>query len=73
MTNLLDHAKKHLTEFSDEAVRRYHFNLRSMAAIGIGTDDQTMLGEQARKRAVDIEAELLRRGIAFEPIAWPES
>lgn len=46
--------------------------MRSMVALGIGVDARTFLGEQARKRAKALEDELTRRGIEFEPIAWPE-
>lgn len=58
---------------SDEAVSRYHANMRSMVALGIGVDRHTVLGEQARKRAKALEDELTRRGIEFEAIAWPDA
>jgi len=61
-----------LSPLSDESVLRYHTNMRSMVALGIGVDGRTLLGEQARKRAKTLEDELTRRGIDFEPIVWPE-
>ncbi len=61
-----------LSSLSDESVLRYHTNMRSMVALGIGVDARTFLGEQARKRANALEDELTRRGIDFELIAWPE-
>lgn len=61
-----------LSSLSDEAILRYHSNMRSMVALGIGVDRHTVLGEQARKRAKTLEDELTRRGIDFEPIVWPE-
>jgi hypothetical protein len=42
-----------------------------MVALGIGVDGRSFLGDQARKRARDLEDELRRRGIEFEPIVWP--
>ncbi len=56
---------------SDESISRYHFNMRSMVALDTGTNDLFLLGEQARKRARDLEEELRRRGIDFDPIVWP--
>jgi hypothetical protein len=47
--------------------------MRSMVALDIGLDGRTLLGEQARKRAKALEGELTRRGIEFEPIAWPDA
>jgi hypothetical protein len=38
----------------------------------IGVGRYTLLGEQARKRGRDLEEELRRRGITFDPIIWPE-
>jgi hypothetical protein len=38
----------------------------------IGVGRYTLLGEQARKRGRDLEEELRRRGITFDPIVWPE-
>lgn len=61
-----------LSSLSDETILRYHANMRSMLALGIGVDRDTVLGEQARKRAKTLEDELARRGIEFEPIIWPE-
>lgn len=61
-----------LAFLADEALLRYHANMRSMVGLGIGVDRNTVLGEQARKRAKTFEDELTRRGIEFEPIAWPE-
>ena len=60
-----------LSSLSDETILRYHSNMRSMVALGIGVDGRTLLGEQARKRAKTLEDELRRRGIDFEPIIWP--
>lgn len=61
-----------LSSLSDETILRYHSNMRSMVALGIGVDGRTFLGEQARKRAKALEDELTRRGIEFESIVWPE-
>jgi hypothetical protein len=61
-----------LAFLSDESILRYHANMRSMVALDVGTDGRSLLGEQARKRAKALENELTRRGIEFEPIAWPE-
>jgi hypothetical protein len=41
-------------------------------ALDIGADGCTPLGEQAKKRGRDLKNELSRRGISFDPIAWPE-
>jgi hypothetical protein len=60
-----------LAALSDESILRYHANMRSMVALDIGVDRYTLLGEKARKRAKTPEDELTRRGIEFEPIAWP--
>ena len=60
-----------LAALSDEAILRYHSNMRSMVALGIGVDGCTLFGGQARKRAKTLEDELTRRGIDFEPIVWP--
>ena len=60
-----------LTALSDESILRFHGNMRSMVALDIGVDGRSFLGEQARKRARDLEDELTRRGIDFEPIVWP--
>ena len=56
---------------SDETILRFHVNMRSMVGLDIGVDPYTLLGDQARKRAKNLEDELTRRGIAFEPIVWP--
>lgn len=61
-----------LTFLSDESILRFHGNMRSMVALDVGVDRYTLLGEQARKRARALEDELVRRGIEFEPIIWPE-
>jgi hypothetical protein len=42
-----------------------------MAALDIGVDGYTLLGEQARKHAKALENELARRSIDFDPIIWP--
>jgi hypothetical protein len=39
--------------------------------LNAGVDGQSLLGEQARKRAQDIENELNRGGITFESIVRP--
>lgn len=57
---------------SDESILRYHDNIRSMLTLEIGADGRALLGEQARKRARNIEDELMRRGIAFEAIMFPD-
>ncbi|MGB3487199.1 MAG: hypothetical protein WBA62_03780 [Xanthobacteraceae bacterium] len=61
-----------LSSLSDESILRYHANMRSMVALDIGADGCTLLGEQAKKRGRDLENELRRRGISFDPIGWPE-
>ena len=60
-----------LNLLSDETLLRFHSNMRSMLALKIGVDGYTFLGEQARKRARQIEDELQRRGIAFDPLVFP--
>jgi hypothetical protein len=40
-----------LTLLSDESILRYHADMRSMVMQNAGVDGQSLLGEQARKRA----------------------
>lgn len=53
---------------SFESILRYHVNVWSMVALDIGTDDFTLLGEQARKRCRSPKDELRHHGIAFKQI-----
>jgi len=62
-----------LSFLSNEAILRYHANMRSMVALDIGVDGRTFFGELARKRAQYFEDEMTQRGIYFEPIVWPET
>jgi hypothetical protein len=60
-----------LTLLSNETLLRFHANMRSMLELDIGIDRYTLLGEQAKKRARQIEDELQRRGVAFDPLVFP--
>jgi hypothetical protein len=62
-----------LEEQSDDAVLQYHAEMRLMVEADIGFEGHRLLGEQARRIAREVEDELTRRGIEFEPIAWPEA
>ena len=58
-------------EQSNEVVLQYHAKTRAMVEADTGFEGHRLLGEQARRIARQVEDELTRRGIDFEPIVWP--